>query len=96
MLDLTTLKVNDRVRLRLPMAGLDAGALGTVVKTLTAHEPDGRAVPAVIVSWDEAKTGRSSPSLKRRREGFTQHEQAVHGILERVEESSTPTWGHRV
>jgi hypothetical protein len=87
VLDLGKLRVNDRVRLRRAVSGHDAGAVGTVVKTLTAHEPDGKTVPAVIVAWDTPR-GRSRRVTRVTREVFTQHEQAVHWILDRAERIS--------
>lgn len=89
MLDLGTLRVNDRVRLRCPVSGCNPGTVGTVIRTLTAHEPDGKQVPAVIVAWDIPRR-RSRRAAQRTREVFTQHEQAVHWILERAEQTGLP------
>lgn len=90
MLDLGQLRVKERVRLRHPISGHNAGAIGTVVKTLTTREPDGSEVPAIVVVWD-SPAQRLSRAEKPMREIFTQHEQAMHGILERAEEPV----GHR-
>jgi hypothetical protein len=85
MLDISTLRVNDRVRLLRPVSGHDAGTEGTVVRVLQAHENAGREVPAVIVAW-HAPPGQSPKKGDGDDwDGFTQHEQAMHAILEKVE-----------
>jgi len=83
MLDISTLRVNDRVRLLRPVSGHDPGTEGTVVRVLQAHEHGGEEVPAVIVAW-HSPGGPSPRGDSEDWDGFTQHEQAVHAILERV------------
>jgi hypothetical protein len=87
MLDISTLKVNDRVRLRRPVSGHDIGSIGTVVRVLRAHESNGKEVPAVIVAWHTSPHDSPAEGMEDW-DGFTQHEQAMHTILEKVEMTS--------
>ena len=87
MLDISTLRVNDKVRLLRPVSGNDIGTIGTVVRVLRARERDGKEVPAVIVAW-HPPSGGAEGARPAEWDAFTQHEQAMHAILEKADPTS--------
>lgn len=80
-LDLKSLRVGDRVRLRREISGYPAGTVGTVVESLSVKKTGNAMVPAVLIEWP-TPAERFGPAAKPTRDEFTQTEQDRLELLE--------------